>query len=61
MAIPSNVRFLVLGWLQDGSSALIRATQGGHTALVNVLLEHDARIDLQDDVRRRVDDFNFVR
>lgn len=37
-------------WLQDGFSALMWASQQGHGTVVNLLLEHGAQVNLEDEV-----------
>ena len=44
-----------------GHSALMAASQNGHTETVNMLLEHRAEVDLADKVRNRIHNYTSCR
>ena len=41
---------LMFNSLQDGSTALIKAAEKGHTSIVKILVDHGAAVDIQNKV-----------
>jgi len=73
MLIPEHYVLLVAGtsfgppctglcvYIQNGASALLMASEQGHINIVKILLQHNARVDVFDEVTHLISLFTFQR